>query len=96
MARKTYIVNCHYCGKEFEAGCHNAGYCCPEHKRLNANKQQREYRNRRLGLQTEAEKLEALAAKKRMLALAEFNAEARKLDMSYGQYDAWLRLNKAL
>lgn len=96
MARKTYIVKCHYCGKEFEATTYNTGFCSPEHKKLNTSKLQREYRRKRLGLQTEADMLKAAAAKKRMSELAEFNAEARKRGMTYGQYEGWLRFNKAL
>ena len=93
MARKTYILNCRYCGKEFEATTYNVGFCSPEHKKLNTCKRQREYRKKRLGLKTEADMLKAKAAKKRMSELAEINAEARKRGMTYGQYMGWLHFN---
>ena len=96
MSKKIYIKTCLYCDKEFEATSHTAGFCCDEHKRLHKSKKQRYYRCKKLGLPTDEDILEAEERKKRMSALADFNAEARKLNMSYGQYYAWLYYNKAL
>ena len=75
--------NCLCCGKGFIPQSNAQHYC---------DRECREEHNRIRSRENRRKKREALRkARLRKLSLNEFTAEAKKLGMSYGQYDTFLR-----
>ena len=77
------IIKCGICGKEFE-GAGNRKYCSNECSHIAYTQQNKERWQREKGKPRERNK----KPKKRKSQLDAINAEARKLGMTYGQYQA--------
>ena len=79
---------CVVCGRKFTPlYSQKTIFCTDVCKRKRQLEQQKESRERA--------KTNALEKKKKMSALAEMNAKARELNMSFGQYDLYLRMQNS-
>lgn len=88
--KKLYELTCAVCGKTMVTNKPNKKACSDECKKIYSKKAQKEADERHK--QKQKEMLEEQKNKPKAHGLARFNEEARAMGMTYGQYDAYLRL----
>ena len=90
--KNMYRKKCLVCGKEFEHGRSNKDCCSPECTYKKKLEYGREY-NRQRAIEGRVVTVPVKVTPPKG-SLAEFNARARALGMSYGQYDLARRMGR--
>lgn len=93
VGKQLYNVECEVCGKVFATAYSLKATCSPKcknarhRKMVNANNRKRREAIRNGTLPKPNRKKQ-----KKVEPIPDFNKKAREMDMSYGQYDAYLRI----